>query len=100
MMNVLTEFLNAGFSIRSEFNQIVVTPASLLTDTQRAVLRENKAQILELLSPQRPIVDFKLHDNQGGGICLGGFGDTVKEIIADLQMRYGERLLYANDGRK
>ena len=92
MTDILTEFLEAGFSIRLDGNQLIVTPASLLTATQRTFLKANKAQILKLLSPKRPIVNFKLHHNQGGGSCLGDFGDSPNEIIAELQLRYGDRL--------
>jgi hypothetical protein len=65
-----------------------------LTATQRVLLKANKVQIIKLLSPKRPVINFKLHNNQAG-TCLGNFGDSAQEIIDALTLRYGERLLYA-----
>jgi hypothetical protein len=95
MPDILTDFIDAGFTFKLDSNQIVVTPASALTATQRAFLKANKAQIIKLLSPQRPVISFKLHNNQAG-TCLGGFGDSAQEIIDALTLRYGERLLSAS----
>ena len=95
MMDILAELLAAGFSIKLDNNQLVVKPASALTSEQRAFLKANKAQIIKQLLPKRPVVQFKLHNNQGAGICLGDFCDDVQAIIGELKLRYGERLLYA-----
>lgn len=94
MSDILTEFTDAGFMFKLDSSQIIVTPASALTATQRAFLKANKAQIIKLLSPKRPVINFKLHNNQGG-TCLGAFGDSAQEIIYELTLRYGEQLLYA-----
>ncbi len=94
MPDILTEFTNAGFMFKLDSSQIVVTPASALTPTQRAFIKANKAQIIKLLSHKRPVINFKLHNNQGG-TCLGAFGDSTQTIIDELNLRYGERLLYA-----
>ncbi len=96
MPDILTEFTDAGFTFKLDSNQIVVTPASALTATQRAFLKANKVQIIKLLSPKRPVISFKLHNNQGG-TCLGDFGDSVESIVDEIRLRYGERLRYATE---
>lgn len=100
MMDILAELLAAGFSITLDQNQLVVKPASALTPEQRTFLKANKAQIIKQLLPKRPVVQFKLHNNQGAGICLGDFRDDVQAIISELKLRYGEHLLYAEPQNK
>lgn len=47
---VLSKIQSAGFTIEAHDGNLIVTPASKLTDAQRQFIRQHKADLLELLT--------------------------------------------------
>jgi 5-deoxy-D-glucuronate isomerase len=60
----VAEFLSnleaAGFSVTTNGPDLVITLASKLTDPQRQFIRQNKAEIMDLLTQEQPSGDSDL----------------------------------------
>src|SRR4051794_37358965 len=52
------ELRAAGFSLRAEGQRLIIAPASRLSDTQRAAIRAEKANIIALLSGAPALLTF------------------------------------------
>lgn len=49
-MNPLQHLVGAGLTLRADGQKLIVTPASILTDSLRDLIRQRKAELLELLA--------------------------------------------------
>jgi virulence-associated protein VagC len=56
----ISDLKAAGFSVTAQGPDLVVTPASKLTDTQRQFIRQHKADIMAALTQEQPSSDADL----------------------------------------
>lgn len=89
---LLNQALTLGVTLYTQGGKLLAHPAQCVTDELRAAIKSHKTELLELLTPKRAIVRFKLIDNQGGGVVIGNDTDTPESLIDDLRLKYGNRL--------
>lgn len=89
---ILNQCLSIGVTLYTQGGKLFARPAQCVTDELRAAIKSHKTELLELLTPKRAIVRFKLIDNQGGGVVIGNDTDTPESLIDDLRTKYGNRL--------
>ena len=70
--DLLAELTGAGLSVAAEGDRLVIRPASKLTDSMRADLREAKPALLKLLSCDRPHL---LNAKAANDCHAGGWND-------------------------
>ena len=92
-MSALSKIRNAGFSVSLAGYSLEVSPASALTQPQRAFLKTNKAEIIDQLrsdtfglsaqnNQEQPLITcrgcshFHCHNEHGGGAGWCGAGVT------------------------
>lgn len=89
---ILNQCFSLGVTLYTQGGKLLARPAPHLTDELRAAIKSHKNELLELLTPKRAIVRFKLIDNQGGGVVIGDDTDTPETLIDALSQKYGNRL--------
>ena len=88
---ILNQALSIGVTLYTQGGKLFARPAPRLTDELRAAIKAYKNELLELLTPKRAIVRFKLLNGQGG-VVIGSDTDTPESLIDDLRLKYGNRL--------
>lgn len=87
----LNQALSIGVTLYTQDSKLLARPATRLTDDLRAAIKSHKTELLELLTPKRAIVRFRLLNGQGG-VVIGNDTDTPESLIDDLNTKYGNRL--------
>ncbi len=73
-MNALRVLTNAGLHLRAEGNRLIVAPADRLTDPLRALIRQHKAELLEIA--RRSNSNGLLSPQQASDCHAGGWDDA------------------------
>lgn len=90
---ILNQALTLGVTLYTQGGKLLARNAQCLTDELRAAIKSHKSELLELLTPKRAIVRFKLSNGQGG-VVIGSDDDTPESLIDDLRTKYGNRLAH------
>lgn len=88
---ILNQALSIGVTLYTQGGKLFARPAQCVTNELRAAIKSHKSELLELLTPKRAIVRFKLMNGQGG-VVIGNDTDTPESLIDDLRLKYGNRL--------
>ncbi|MBA3597833.1 MAG: hypothetical protein H0W40_10725 [Methylibium sp.] len=76
-MTLLAALIDAGLTLRADDNRLIVTPAALLTEDLRSLIRQHKTELLDSvargLAADRP---YRLTPVQGDRCHAGGWDDA------------------------